>query len=254
MGRLDGPGLLECAERGLPVIPDRGLLGLGEAPVAVQRAFERRDLRPKLPGVLMPRPPAVRLGGGLFRLLRMLPLDRLPALGNHPLECPFPHLPLDRPGAPSRAGVVGVELDDAPQRRSFLAELSGATGVLGLPALGQQLRESRDARFPCLRLGRAGPPFQGLRDVHPGGLRVPGGVVVLRRPETEPVTGFLFPGDVIGLPLRGGQEPERRTGVAVAVRFESFCLAERDPFQRRPVFGQGRSCGRGGLQRVFETA
>ena len=126
MGRLDGPGLLEGAERGLPVVPGRGLLRIGEVPVAFQRAFERRDLRPELAGVLVPRPPALRLGDGPFRLLRLLLLDRLPALGNRPIEYPFPQLPFDRLHVRFRAGVAGVQRDDAPQRRPLLAELPGA--------------------------------------------------------------------------------------------------------------------------------
>ena len=223
-------------------------------PVTHQRTLERRHLHPERPRVRMLRFAALRLGKGLLRRLQRPVLDGLPSLRDRPGERLLAKLPVDRPDALCGAGVVGVELDDAPERRPLLAELPGGAGVLRLPAFGQQLRQPRHARFPELRLRIAGSLRQGLLDVHPGGLRVPRRIRLLGGLQAEPEAGFLVADELLRLPLRLGQEPQRRIDIAVAMGFEGLRPAEPDPVQRGVEFGVGRCPGRTGQQGGFEAA
>ena len=232
VGRLDGSGFLEGAQCGLPVIPSRRLLGRGEMPVADQGALERRHLRLELPGVRVLRVPALRLGKGLFRLLQHPVLDGLPALRDGPGEGLRAQFPIDCRDALPGAGVVGVELDDAPERRPLLVESSGGTSVFGLAALREQLRQLRNAGFPGFRLRIVGPLPQRLGDVHPGVRRVPGRVRVLGRLQGESEAGFLVADELFRLLHRAGKEAQRRIGIAVAVGFEGLVSGEVDPFHR----------------------
>ena len=106
-------------------------------PVAGQDAFECRHLRVELSGVRVLRFLALCLGKGLLRLLQRSFLDRPPALRDRPSERLRVNLPVDRPGAPDSVEILGVELDNTPERCPLLVESSGAAGVFGFPALGQ---------------------------------------------------------------------------------------------------------------------
>ena len=229
------------------------LLGRGEMPVAVQGALERRHLRLEIPRVRVFRVEALRLGKGPVRRLQRPVLDRLPALRDGLGEGPLAQFPIDRRDALPGAGVAGVELDDAPERRPLLAEPPGDTRVLGLAALGHQLRQLRDAGFPGLRLGIVGPLPKGLGDVHPGVRRIPGCIRVPGRLQGEPEAGFLAPHELFRVLRRASEEPQRRFGIAVAVGFERLLSGQADPFHRGIEFRTRRRRSRNGAKRGLDT-